>query len=71
MGVGGMVQGHVGAPRRTPQPRFELSKVVACVGTQAVENARRLAAILKAEAPDVNVIDPAAGHPGPGLFDDV
>jgi uncharacterized protein YecE (DUF72 family) len=41
-----------------------------CVGVQAVENARRLAAVLKADAPDVNVIDPQPGVRQPGLFDD-
>lgn len=39
-----------------------------CVGIQAVENAQRLAAILKAEAPSVRVIDPPAPPSQPSLF---
>lgn len=41
-----------------------------CVGTQAVENARRLAALLKTDAPAVRVIDPPAPPAPPSLFPD-
>lgn len=39
-----------------------------CVGTQAVENARRLAAVLKEAAPAVRVIDPPREPKQPSLF---
>jgi hypothetical protein len=45
-------------------------KLVACVGTQAVENAQRLAAILRETAPAVRVIDPPAAAQQPSLFGD-
>ncbi|MBA4066321.1 MAG: hypothetical protein C0501_21925 [Isosphaera sp.] len=41
-----------------------------CVGTQAVENARRLAAALREAAPAVTVLDPPAEPRQPTLFGD-
>jgi len=41
-----------------------------CVGTQAVDNAKRLAAILKQTAPNVRVIDAPATPRQPSLFGD-
>ena len=42
-----------------------------CVSTQAVENARRLAELLRQVAPDVHVIDPPVPPTRqPSLFED-
>jgi hypothetical protein len=46
----------------------DIFNLVACVGTQAVENAKRLAAILKESVANVRVIDAVATPKQPSHF---
>ena len=54
-----------------PRSAGQDTKLVHCVGVQAVENARMLAAVLKELGPPVRVIDPTTPPAGPSLFGDV